>query len=147
MKASYPLQIVTLWTIFLLGTLFHVQLGLMPLFHGLNVAVSQAKSLTEIMPVFWGMLIFFGLPLGAMVLAVFTDAKKVRQGHFWFTVVYSIFNLLHLAADLFVPPRVWPQVVLMLILFLVGLLLNRVAWLWWRHPHGKQLARGLVDQI
>ncbi len=134
MKAKYPIQILTLWIVFLLGTLFHGQLGLMPLFHGLDVALSRAKNLTEIMPVLWGMLIFFSLPMGAIILTVFTEAEIFRQGHFWFTVVYSIFNLLHVAADLFVPPRVWPQIILMLILVLVGLLLNRVAWLWWRKP-------------
>jgi hypothetical protein len=31
--AKYPEKIAALWTTFLLGTLFHTQLGLMPLFH------------------------------------------------------------------------------------------------------------------
>jgi hypothetical protein len=30
---NYPSKIITLWAVFLLGMLFHSQLGLMPLFH------------------------------------------------------------------------------------------------------------------
>lgn len=54
---------------FLLGLLFHTQLALMPLFHGLAILAPHgyvATSLTEIVPVLWGMLFFFLLPLLAM---------------------------------------------------------------------------------
>jgi hypothetical protein len=131
MKKDYSLQIVTLWSVFLLGTLFHVQLGLMPLFHGLGVSLSHAHNSGEIVPILWGMLAFFGIPMGATIFTVFTEAKGFRKGHFWLTVVYSVLNLFHAVADLFVPPRVWPQVILMVMLFGIGVLLNWVSWQWW----------------
>jgi hypothetical protein len=133
MKKDYSLQIVVLWSVFLLGTLFHVQLGLMPLFHGLDVSLSHAHNSSEISLVLWGMLAFFCIPMGAMILTVFTEARDFRRGHFWLTVVYSVLNFFHAGADLFVPPRVWPQILLMVILLGVGLLLNWVSWQWLRN--------------
>lgn len=135
MKPNYQIKIVVLWAVFLLGTLFHVQLGLMPLFHDLSVTVAPAANLDAIMPVFWGMLAFFGLPMITMILTVFTDSKAYRRSHFVLTVIYTIFNVAHVLADLLVPPRVWPQITLMIGLFGVGLLLNRVAWQWWHQRH------------
>jgi len=48
MAHNYQEKIVSLWSVFLLGLLFHTQLGLMPLFHGLNVVVSQAQNMEAI---------------------------------------------------------------------------------------------------
>jgi hypothetical protein len=132
MNDSYPLKIIGLWTIFLLGTLFHTQLGLMPLFHGLDVALSHAQDSQAIEPIFWGMLAFFSLPMAAIAFTSFTQARWFRQFHFGLTVFYSVLNFAHIGADLFVPPRVWPQVILMLILFVIGVALNVVSWQW-RH--------------
>jgi hypothetical protein len=122
MKKNYQLQIIALWTVFLLGTLFH----------DLTVATSHAHSTGEISSVLWGMLAFFTIPMVAIALTAFTEAMTFRKGHFWLTVLYSVLNLAHAAADLFVPPRVWPQIVLMVFLFAIGLLLNRVSWQWMR---------------
>lgn len=130
MNSNYPLKIIALWTIFLLGMLFHTQLGLMPLFHGLDVAVSHAHDSGEVMPVFWAMLVFFTLPMAAIALTAFTEDKRFRRFHFGFTVFYSILNFFHAGADLWVSPRVWPQIVLMVILFAIGLMLNVVSWQW-----------------
>lgn len=58
MAIKLPEKIIILWIVFLLGLLFHTQLGLMPLFHGLSVADSQAKSMAEIAPILWLMLVF-----------------------------------------------------------------------------------------
>lgn len=138
MKNNYQFKILALWTIFLLGMLFHTQLGLMPLFHGLDVAVSHAQDSDAILPVLWGMLAFFALPMVAIALVAFSDSRQVRRFHFGFTVLYSILNFAHMGADAFVPPRVWPQIVLMLILFVIGLLLNIVSWQWFRD---RQLTR------
>jgi hypothetical protein len=50
---NYRGKIIALWTVFLLGKLFHTQLGLMPLFHGLNVVESQrARSTNELSGIF-----------------------------------------------------------------------------------------------
>ncbi|MDJ0795885.1 MAG: hypothetical protein QNJ51_03470 [Calothrix sp. MO_167.B12] len=130
---NYREKIIALWTVFLLGTLFHVQLGLMPLFHGLTVAESQpAQNLGDIAGMMWLMLAFFVVPMFAIVAAAFTDAKGYRVIHFVVTLVYSVLNLLHLILDLFVQPLLWYQIALMVLLFIFGLLLNVVAYQWMR---------------
>ncbi|MEJ1936742.1 hypothetical protein WDZ92_41650, partial [Nostoc sp. NIES-2111] len=77
MAASYQIKIVALWVVFLLGTLFHTQLGLMPIFHGLSVVESQkATNLNEISVIMWLMLGFFSLPMLAIIGTVFTESKR-----------------------------------------------------------------------
>jgi hypothetical protein len=44
MAAKYQERIITLWAVFLLGTLFHTQLGLMPLFHNQSIALHGARE-------------------------------------------------------------------------------------------------------
>ncbi len=128
---NYREKIIALWTVFLLGTLFHVQLGLMPLFHGLKVVESQpAHNVGEIAGIMWLMLAFFVVPMLAIVSTVFTGVKGYRVIHFGLTLVYSVLNLLHLILDLFVQPLLWYQIALMALLFIFGLLLNVVAYQW-----------------
>ncbi|AFY45398.1 hypothetical protein Nos7107_4880 [Nostoc sp. PCC 7107] len=129
--ANYRERIIALWTTFLLGTLFHTQLGLMPLFHGLSVAESQhASQLSDISVIMWLMLGFFTLPILAIIATSFTESKRYRMLHFGLTVFYSVMNFLHIIADLFVQPILWYQITLMVILFLIGLLLNLVSFQW-----------------
>jgi hypothetical protein len=130
MKANNPsLQIIVLWATFLLGTLFHTQLGLMPLFHGQNVAIASQGS-SNLALIFWSMLVFFTLPMFAMIATSFFEIKRYRRVHFYFTVLYTILNFLHLAFDLRVTPIFWYQIALMIILFFIGLLLNLVSYHW-----------------
>jgi uncharacterized membrane protein YhaH (DUF805 family) len=126
----YIEKINTLWTVFLLGTLFHTHLGLMPLFHGLSVAHSEVQGNADVSWVFWLMLIFFVIPLGLMTLNVFVQSKRYRQFHFGLTLFYSVMNFFHAIADLMVRPIISYQVTLMLLLFLIGVLLNWVAYQW-----------------
>ncbi|WP_103126485.1 hypothetical protein [Nostoc cycadae] len=131
MMVNYRERIIALWTTFLLGTLFHTQLGLMPLFHGLSVAESQhASQIRDISVILWLMLGFFTLPILAIIATSFTESKRYRVLHFALTVFYSVMNLLHLVADLFVQPIMWYQITLMVILLLIGLLLNLVSFQW-----------------
>ena len=133
----YATKIITLWSTFLLGTLFHTQLGLMPLFHGISVARSDVHDTdANVAIVLWLMLAFFTLPMVAMIATTFTHSKRYRLIHFGMTVVYSVMNLFHLIADLVVTPIVWSQIALMTILFVIGLLLNLVAFQWMQS--GKQ---------
>lgn len=133
MAINYREKIIALWTAFLLGILFHTQLSLMPLFHGLNVIESQkAASINDIAGIMWLMLGFFVLPILAIIATAFTDSRRYRVIHFGLTVFYSVMNLLHLIADLLVQPVLWYQIALMLLLFLIGLLLNFVAFQWMR---------------
>ncbi|MBG1241019.1 hypothetical protein [Nostoc sp. NZL] len=131
MAVYYRQRIIALWTVFLLGTLFHTQLNLIPLFHGLPVVESQpATTINDISGIMWLMLGFFVLPMIAMIATTFTDSKRYRIIHFGLTVFYSIMNLLHVILDLFVQPLLWYQIALMVFLFLVGLLLNITAFQW-----------------
>ena len=130
MLANYPERINALWTVFLLGTLFHTDLGLMPLFHGQTVALSDAHGTANVLRILWLMLAFFSLPLIAIIATTFTHSKRYRVIHFGFTVLYSVLNFLHVTLDLMVKPIAWYQITLMIFLFGVGLLLNWVAWQW-----------------
>jgi hypothetical protein len=130
MSANYPERINALWTVFLLGTLFHTDLGLMPLFHGQNIALSDAHGTANVSGILWLMLAFFTLPMIAIIAKTFTHSKRYRVIHFGLTILYSVLNFLHVALDLMVKPIAWYQIALMLFLFGVGLLLNWVAWQW-----------------
>jgi len=132
---NYQEKIIALWVVFLLGTLFHTQLALIPLFHGIDVAImshhhQETATLAEITPILWVMLLFFVLPMLAIVATAFYKFKRWRPLHFGFTVLYSVLNFAHLVADLLVDPIAWYQIVLMLLLFLVGILLNIVSYQW-----------------
>lgn len=128
---DFATQITALWTVFLLGTLFHTQLALMPLFHGLNVAESHAHSYVSVNAVMWFMLIFFCLPLLAIAGCTFYSSRQFRQLHFGMTLIYTVLNLLHLVLDSIIAVPSY-QLVLMALLLGVGLLLNGVAYRWMR---------------
>ncbi|MEA5572197.1 hypothetical protein [Calothrix sp. UHCC 0171] len=142
MSNNYQQKITSLWNVFLLGTLFHTQLGLMPLFHGLSVAHPNlhAHDFKDISSILWLMLLFFVLPILAIIATNFTNSRSYRFTHFCLTIIYSVMNFIHLAMDLNVKPIIWSQITLMLILFLIGLLLNIVSYQWIREGmHKKQL--------
>lgn len=139
MAINYRQKIINLWIVFLLGTLFHTQLGLMPLFHGLDVLESQpATSLNEVSGIFWLMLGFFVLPMLAIIGNTFTENKPYRVIHFGLTIFYGVMNLIHLVLDLLLPQVIWYQIALMVLLFLIGLLLIFVAYQWMKYPVNRQ---------
>lgn len=143
MPHKYQEKIVALWVVFLLGLLFHTQLGLMPLFHGLDVVATQSWSMAEIAPIMWLMLGFFALPMAAIIGTVMTNTRRYRTIHFGFALVYTMLNLSHLIADLVVQPIAWYQIALMVILLVIGLLINVVSFQWMQDiPH-----RHLVQEI
>jgi hypothetical protein len=130
MKINHPEKIITLWAVFLLGTLFHTQLGLMPLFHNQSVAIPSASGTASIAWILWLMLGFFTVPMIAMIATLFSHSKSYRKVHFGVTIFYSVMNLFHIIADLLVTPIAWYQISLMLMLFMIGLLLNMVSLQW-----------------
>jgi hypothetical protein len=131
-------KIINLWIVFLLGLLFHTDLGLMPLFHGLSVGHSHSQGMEEVEPIMWLMLAFFVLPMAAIIATLFIDSMGYRRFHFGLTVVYTVLNFFHLVADLMVQPIVWYQIVLMGILLGIGILLNLVSFQWMKgRVHGK----------
>ena len=138
---NYREKIITLWTVFLLGTLFHTQLALMPLFHGIDVAMmshhhQETATMAEIQPILWGMLLFFSLAMLAIVGTAFYQFKRWRTLHFGLTLVYTVLNFAHLIADLLVDPIAWYQITLMFLLLAVGILLNLVSYQWLRNGIG-----------
>jgi len=148
---DHALRLRSLWTAYLLAMLFHVQLGLMPLFHGDSVVIGNTVNPAQVPLVYWAMLGYFLLPLGALLLISWATSDGCGSGsengsgsgsgrwrswcrwHFWLSVVYSVTNLFHLIADIVVPDSRADQVFLMALLLCIGLLINRQAWLWW-HP-------------
>ncbi|PAX56141.1 hypothetical protein [Brunnivagina elsteri] len=132
MSYHYQQKITSLWNVFLLGTLFHTQLGLMPLFHGLSIANPNlhANEFKDVSSILWLMLLFFVIPILAIIGTNFTNSQAYKTAHFYLTILYSILNSLHLILDLGVKPIIWSQITLMLILLLVGLLLNFVSYQW-----------------
>ena len=144
---DHALRLRSLWTAYLLAMLFHVQLGLMPLFHGRSVVIGTTVNPDQVPLVYRAMLGYFLLPLLALLLITWAASdgcgsgsesgsgrwRPWRRWHFWLSIVYSFTNLFHLIADIVVPDSRADQVFLMALLFLIGLLINRQAWFWW-HP-------------
>ena len=143
MAISNQEKIVTLWSVFLFGIIFHTQLGLMPLFYGESVAMSGTSGVANVSHL-WLMLGFFVLPAIAIVATTFTNSKRYRTIHFGLTIFYSVINFLHVVLDLLVKPIAWYQIALTIILFTVGILLNVVAFQWMQeHFNYKKLRKQL----
>lgn len=128
LSKGYANKIIVLWVVFLLGTLFHTQLALMPLFHGLSVAESHADALGLDL-LFWLMLAFFLVPLLAILVVLFHPTQRYRSAHFGLTLVYTALNCAHLLADVAVKAPSY-QIFLMTFLLFVGLILNVVSQRW-----------------
>lgn len=137
---GYAVRLAGLWAAWLLVMLFHVELGLMPLFHGLSVEIKSQLASSRVPRLFLAMLFYFLLPVGALLVAVHAIADPAgwsasapwRAAQFWFSVVYSLTNVVHLTADIRIPDSRTDQVLLMSVLTLIGLLINQQAWAWWQ---------------
>ena len=137
---SYAVRLAGLWAAWLLVMLFHVELGLMPLFHGLSVEIQSQVPASRVPRLFLAMLFYFLLPVGALLVAIHAVADPIgwstsspwRGAQFWFSVVYTITNVIHLIADIRIPDSRTDQVILMGVLTLIGLLINQQTWAWWQ---------------
>lgn len=129
MEFGLQTQIIALWAVFLFGMVFHSQLAMMPLLYGESIAMPETKGK---MPVshLWLMLGFFAIPMVAIVLTVINASPTYRILHFGLTLFYTVMNFLHAAMDLQVRPIEWYQIVLMVLVFANGLVLNLVAFQW-----------------
>jgi hypothetical protein len=141
---DHALRLRQLWLAYLLAMLFHVELGLMPLFHGLSPEIESQVAPNRLPLVYGGMLIYFLIPLLAILLITWTASDPATAGgwrwwrrtHFWLSVVYSVTNIPHLIADIVVPDSRGDQVALMVVLLVLGLVINAEGWRWWRQPCG-----------
>lgn len=142
-SCDHGLRLRHLWLAYLLAMLFHVELGLMPLFHGVSPEIESAIPTQRLPLLFWGMLLYFLIPLVSLVLIAYAPQaaeaqtsdglwRRWRGMHLWISIGYTLTNGPHLIADIVIPDARGDQVFLMLVLLLIGLLINREAWLWWR---------------
>ena len=142
-RIDHGLRLRSLWLSWLFAMLFHVDLGLMPLFHGISPQIESQIAASQLPGLFATMLGYFLLPLVAVVGIAYACSNPTSRrhpwrrrpwllAHFWLSVIYSLSNLIHLVADILVPDSRADQVALMGVMVAVGLLINREAWLWWR---------------
>jgi hypothetical protein len=140
---DHALRLRSLWFAYLLAMLFHVDLGLMPLFHGLSPEIESHVPPGRLPLVFWGMLIYFLIPLAALLLIAWAASdpqaesrwRPWRRLHFWISVLYTVTNIPHLIADIVGPDSRGDQVFLMVVLLAIGLLINLEGWRWWRQTN------------
>lgn len=138
---GFAVRLAGLWASWLLVMLFHVELGLMPLFHGLSVEIRSRVPAARVPRLLLAMVIYFLLPVGALLVAIHAIADPSgwsahaawRAAQFWFSAVYTITNVAHLLADIRIPDSRADQVLLMAVLTLIGVLINLQAWAWWQH--------------
>ena len=126
---SLQAQIIALWVVFLFGTVFHTQLALMPLLYGADVAIPRYHGKTPISHL-WGMLGFFMVPMVMIVLTALNMSPVYRMVHFGVSIFYTIMHFLHVTLHLRVKPIEWYQIALVSVLFVVGIVLNLLAFQW-----------------
>jgi hypothetical protein len=136
---AHAVRLAGLWAVWLLVMLFHVELGLMPLFHGLSVEIKSQVAPKRVPRLFLAMLVYFLLPVAALLVAVhaiadprgWSASPPWRAAMFWFSLIYTLTNVIHLVADIRIPDARSDQLMLMTVLTLVGLLINQQALVWW----------------
>ena len=137
---DHGLRLRSLWNAWLLAMLFHVELGLMPLFHGLSVKTGSQINPAQLALLFGTMLIYFLIPLAALLLIAYASSapqgeqrwRPWRRLHLWLSIGYTATNIPHLAADMLVTDSRPDQVLLMLAMVTIGLLINLESWRWCR---------------
>ena len=78
---DHALRLRSLWFCYLLAMLFHVDLGLMPLFHGLSPEIESQVPEARLPLVFWGMLLYFLIPLFLILLIAWSASDPEGQAH------------------------------------------------------------------
>lgn len=149
-RVDHALRLRSLWIAWLLATLFHVELGLMPLFHGHSADIHSSLADRWLPLLFDAMAVYFVVPLLALLLIAYEASggrpwRRWRWLHLGLSLAYTLTNIPHLLADLLVPGARVDQVGLMVVLLLLGLLINREGWLWARQPDRRGAADAAAD--
>ena len=118
--------------------LIHVDLGLMPLFHGLSAQIEGELPDSALPSLFTAMMLYDLIPLLSLLLIAqaASDPEHPRRWQGWkrwhqgIAVVYAITNLAHLAADLLIPDRRIDQILLMAVITAIGLQIVREGRHW-----------------
>lgn len=137
---DHALRLRQLWLCWILAMLFHTDLGLMPLFHGISPEIESHISEARLPLLFWAMLIYFLIPLASILLISYAASDGIRPRrwrswkriHFWISLLYTATNVPHLLADILIPDARGDQVALMGVLVILGVLINLEGWHWWR---------------
>ena len=137
---DHGLRLRSLWTAWLLAMLIHVDLGLMPLFHGLSAQIEGEVPTAALPSLFLAMMIYDLIPLLSLLLIAqaSSDSSQPRRWLAWrrwhqaIALIYAITNLAHLAADILIPDRRLDQILLMAVITIIGLAITREARSWWR---------------
>lgn len=137
---DHGLRLRSLWTAWLLAMLIHVDLGLMPLFHGLSAAIESEVPAAVLPTLFMAMMVYDLIPLLSLLLI----AQAASDPHHWqrwqawkrwhlaIAVLYAISNVAHLAADVMIPDRRSDQILLMAVITAIGLQIVAEGRRWWR---------------
>ena len=120
--------------------LIHVDLGLMPLFHGLSAQIEGEVPTAALPSLFLAMMLYDLIPLLSLLLIAqaSSDSSQPRRWLAWrrwhqaIALIYAITNLAHLAADILIPDRRLDQILLMAVITIIGLAITREARSWWR---------------
>ena len=134
------LRLRSLWQCWFLALLFHTDLGLMPLFHGLPVEIASQLDPAAVVVVFRVMLAYVLIPLASIILITYAETGLEpdprwcwwRRCHLWLSLIYTFTNASHLLVDVLIPDARADQVVLMAVMLAIGVLINREALLWYR---------------
>ena len=73
------LRLRSLWQCWFLALLFHTDLGLMPLFHGLKVEIESQVAPAAVPMIFGAMLAYGLVPLAAVILITYAKPPPHRS--------------------------------------------------------------------
>ncbi|MEN9541127.1 MAG: hypothetical protein RLZZ459_1218 [Cyanobacteriota bacterium] len=137
--AACSQRLSSLWLSWFLCLLFHTDLGLMPLFHGLSPEIESQVPSPQLSLVFWAMLLYFLAPLAVNLVNAYAASspatpawRRWRWFQLGFGLLYTLTNLVHLLVDILIPDSRADQVLLMAVMVGIGLLINRESWRWCR---------------
>lgn len=76
----HALRLRHLWITYLLAMLFHVELGLMPLFHGISPEIESHVPAGSLGWLYWAMLLYFLIPLLCILLIAYAEQEPPASG-------------------------------------------------------------------
>ena len=121
MKIENPLKCVLYWLILVIIMILHFNYHVGELFYGIEITREGANGQ---IPIGTHIIrnIFYHLPLVWVILLIFTDAKLIRGGLFFISIIYAFAHGLHLLKDLSNPHL--SQTPLLFISFFIAVLLS-----------------------
>ena len=99
MKIENPLRCILYWLILVVIMILHFNYHVGELFYGIEITREGANGH---IPIGTHIIrnIFYHLPLVWVIFLIFTDAKLIRAGLFFISIIYALAHGLHLFKDL-----------------------------------------------